>query len=379
MFEYQRWNRFFAQTANGIEELGAQELKELKATNIKPVYRGIYFEADKHTLYRINYMARIITRVIAPLISFQCHSAKYLYKTAKNINWDNILNLRQTFAISAHTSNSNITHSRYASLCLKDAIVDSFREKYNTRPSIDTIQPDIRLNLHINNNKATISIDTSGGSLHRRGYITNRVDAPMQENVAAAVIRLSKWDGTRPFHDIMCGSGTLICEALMSYTRTPPGFLRKNFGFQRLPDFDNNIWRDVKKEADASIREVPKGLINGGDISKQAVKTAKDNLSALPYGQNINLQAIDFREIPSLENSVIVLNPPYGIRTGKKKDMEILYKELGDFLKQRCKGSEAYIYCGKRELISKIGLKTSFKFPLANGPLDGRLIKLELY
>ncbi len=379
MFEYQRWNRFFAQIANGIEELGVQELKELKATNIKPVYRGIYFEADKYTLYRINYMARIITRVIAPLISFQCHSTKYLYKTAKNINWDNILNLKQTFAISAHTSNSAITHSKYASLCLKDAIVDSFREKYNTRPSIDTIQPDIRLNLHINDNKATISIDTSGGSLHRRGYRINKVDAPMQENVAAAVIRLSKWDGTRPFYDIMCGSGTLICEALMSYSRIPSGFLRKNFGFQRLPDFDNNIWQNVKKEADANIREVPKGLINGSDISKQAVKAAKDNLSALPYGKNITLQTIDFKEIPSLENSIIVSNPPYGIRTGQKKDMEILYKDLGDFLKQRCKGSEAYIYCGKRELISKIGLKTSFKFPLANGPLDGRLIKLELY
>ncbi|MCK5227335.1 MAG: class I SAM-dependent RNA methyltransferase, partial [Desulfobulbaceae bacterium] len=167
MFTYQKTNRYFAQIASGLEELGATELSELGATDTKPAFRGIYFDADKETLYRINYMSRLFTTVLAPLLRFDCHSTKYLYKTAKKINWQDLLTLDTTFAISANVTHSRIRHSQYAAQCMKDAIVDLFRDKTGKRPSVDTKDPDVRLNLHVENNKATIYLDTSGGSLHR--------------------------------------------------------------------------------------------------------------------------------------------------------------------------------------------------------------------
>ncbi len=215
-FLYQKTGRYFAQIADGLEELGADELSELGASEISPIYRGIYFQAGSAVLYGINYRSRLITRVLAPLITFDCHSAKYLQKTAMSIRWQDIFPLEKTFAVFATVSHSTIRHSQYAALCLKDAIVDTFREHCGKRPNVKTPDPDLWINLHIEKNRATISIDTSGGSLHRRGYRSQSVDAPIQETVAAAILRLSGWDGSSPLYDPMCGSGTLVCEALMS-------------------------------------------------------------------------------------------------------------------------------------------------------------------
>lgn len=379
MFEYQAKNRFFAQIATGLQDLGIEELQKLSAQNISPAYRGIYFEADKATLYKINYMSRFITKVLAPLEIFPCHNTKYLYNKAKLINWNEFFKPHHTFAIFANVSNSKIRHSQYAALCLKDAIVDYFKESTGKRPAINTFIPDIWLNLHIENNIATINFDTSGGSLHRRNYRKETVDAPMQETLAAAIINFTEWDGSKPIYDPMCGSGTILSEALMYYCKIPPGFLRKHFGFNLLPDFDKTIWESVKKEADKQIRELPEGLISGSDISKQTIKAARINNKNLPCGDRINLKTIVFQDIERLENNIIVCNPPCGIRLGTNEDLGQLYKSFGDFLKQRCKGSTAYIYVGDRQLIPKIGLKPSWKKPLMNGNLDGRLVKLELY
>ena len=379
MYEYQRNNRFFAQIPEGIKELGAQELSELSARNIIPEYGGIYFNADKKTLYRINYYARLFSRILAPLASFNCISTDQLYKKSRQINWTDFISIEKTFAVFSNVSNSKITNSHYASLRLKDGVVDSFRDKTGGRPDIDAKDPDIWLNLHIRNNKAIISLDTSGGSLHRRGYRKETVEAPMKETVAAAIIRYSEWDGTVPLYDPMCGSGTLLSEALMYHCKIPPGILRNHFGFEFLPDYDNSLWTNVKAELDRQIRTLPAGYISGSDLSIKSIKTAKLNLRNLQNGKKIKLEASDFRKSAGLQNGIIITNPPYGIRTGTMQKLDLLYKSLGDFLKQKCKGSTAYIYFGEREFIKKIGLKAKWKKPLKTGGLDGRLVKYELF
>ena len=378
-YQYQQTNRFFAQIARGLEDLGAEELEELGARNTAPAYRGLYFDADADALYRVNYCSRLITRVLAPLTAFHCHNPDYLYRTARKIAWTDFFTVDQTFAVFANVSNSKIRHSKYAALRVKDAIVDGFREREGRRPNVDTQQPDVWINLYIENNHATLSLDASGGSLHRRGYRQQAGEAPMQETVAAAIIRLSGWQGEQPLYDPMCGSGTLLAEALMHYCRIPAGFLRKRFGFEALPDFDAACWAAVQQEADARMRPLPTGLIAGSDASAEAVATARANLRALPHGQHVAVTQKDYQAIERLEAATLITNPPYGKRLGRQETIGAFYKNLGDFLKQRCTGSTAYLYVGDRTLLKKIGLRSSWKKPLFNGPLDGRLAKYELY
>ena len=378
-YQYQKDFRYFAQVADGLKEAGAGELNELGAEDVRPEFSGIYFRADKSTLYRINYLTRILSRCLAPLISFACHDTDTLYQKAKQIEWEDFFAEGNTFAVSANVSNSAISHSKFAALRLKDAVADYFKEITGQRPDVSVRNPDILLNLHIRNDKAVISLDTSGGALHRRGYREETVPAPMQETVAAAIIRYSEWDGSVPLYDPLCGSGTLLCEALMRYSNIPAGVFRNQFGFEFLPDFDGAVWKQVKKEADGHIRELPEGLIAGSDVSAEAVSAARTNLMGLHYGNNVNVEKADFRKLPALEEHVIVTNPPYGIRLGRDENLEMFYKYLGDFLKQKCKGSAAFVYFGERKYINKIGLKASWKKPIKAGGLDGRLVKYEMH
>ncbi|MDH3393313.1 MAG: THUMP domain-containing protein [Desulfobulbaceae bacterium] len=379
MFTYQKTNRYFAQFADSLEPVGADELAELGGKDIKTVYRGAYFTADKAALYRIVYQTRLSTRILAQLLRFDCHSTKYLYKTARKIDWDTLFGPATTFAVDAITVNSKIKHSQYAALCLKDAIVDHFRESTGKRPNVDTDNPDLLLNLHIDRNKATVSIDTSGGSLHRRGYRKETVEAPMQETVAAAIIRLTSWLGERPLIDPMCGSGTLLAEAYMHAARIPAGYLRKRFGLPALPDYDQQLWQQTRKQGDKAIKKLAPKLISGSDISKQAVQGAATNLAMLPGGNAVHLATRRMQSIEQITDSVIVINPPYGIRLEKGRDMGAFIKEIGDFLKQRCTGSSAFIYLGDRTLAKSVGLKPAWKKPLKNGGLDGVLLKYDLY
>ena len=379
MFSYQKSGRYFAQIAEGLEELGSKEMRKLGAYKIKPGHRGFYFSADRASLYRINYCSRFLSRILAPLIRFDCHSDKYLYKTACSIDWTSLMDLQDSFAVKANVAHSRITHSQFAALRLKDAIVDVFRKKTGQRPSVETQTPDILFNLHIQNNKATIYLDTSGSSLHRRGYRLQSIAAPMQETVAAAIVKLSGWDGQKPLVDPMCGSGTLLCEAMMHYCRIPAGYLRKKFGFELLPDYDAKTWLSVKSEVDSMVRDLPAGLIRGSDISRESVAAARTNSGVFPQGANITYLVKNFQDIKSLENSIIICNPPYGLRLDTDANIREFMKQLGDFLKQRCKGSDAYLYFGNRELIKSIGLKPTWKKLLTSGGLDGRLVKYSLY
>ena len=364
---------------DGLEEVGAKELSELGAVNIQPGRRGIYFQSDPATLYRINYCSRLCSRILAPVASFTCKDTEDIYRAARTVSWDSFIRTDHTFAVFANTASSTVSHSKYAALKLKDAVVDQFRDRYGRRPDVNTHEPDLWLNLFIGKGRGTIAVDTSGGSLHRRGYRVYSVKAPMQETLAAAMVRFSQWDGTAALVDPMCGAGTLIIEAAMSHCRIPAGYLRRCFGFQRLPDYSENAWKTVKDQADSRIRKLPAGRIYGSDIDPDAVLATRANFKMIPHARNANILRMDFRDIEHLENRVILCNPPYGVRMKTQEELSDVYRQLGDFLKRRCKGSQAYIYFGNREMIKCIGLKPSWKKPLRNGGLDGRLVKYELY
>ena len=379
MFEYQLNNRYFTQISDELKEIGIEEVVSQKAWDIQSVYRGIYFKANPGSLYSLNYTSRYLTRILAPLISFKCHDDSYLYRKAREVKWAEIFNVNNSFAVFASVNHSRIKHSQYAALRLKDAIADYFRASAGERPSVDPNNPDVWINLHIERNQATISLDTSGGSLHRRGYRKVTGKTPMQETVAAAMIRFSEWEGQKPLYDPMCGSGTLLCEALMCFCRIPSGLLRQRFGFEFLPDYDKELWTEIKQREDANLKSFQPGVIAGSDISKSSVNRARENIGNLPHGQEVELGVCDFSEIPDLTDKTIISNPPYGIRQGSRESAGKLYKEFGDFLKKRCQGSEVYVYFGDRSLIPAIGLRPTWKKPLRNGGLDGRLAKFEIY
>ena len=379
IYEYQKSARYFAQVSDDIKDIAEKELLELGAFDTSSSYHGIYFNADKESLYRSNLCSRLVNHVLAPLKTFSCHSDKYLYKTAKQIRWEDFLSPMQTLAISANVSQSKINHSKYAALRLKDAIVDYFREKTGKRPSVDRRGPDLWLNLHIDKNVAIISVDTSGGSLHRRGYRVESTKAPMSETLAASIIKYSEWNGKTQIYDPFCGSGTLLCEAFLMATKTPSANMRERFGFERLPDFDSKIWNKVKSEAEKNISSIRKGLIKGSDLDAKAISTAIGNSSVIDPDGKIQFFKKDIFDIEKLEGTTIVCNPPYGIRIKDKSDLIGFYKDLGDFLKQRCKNSTAYIYFGDRSYIKQIGLRSNKKWILSNGGLEGRLVKYEIY
>ena len=379
MFSYQLSRRFFAQLAEGLEDLARRELEELGATDIKSAYRGMYFNADERALCEINYRARFITRVLAPLINFDCHSARYLYKTLLKLPWDQVLDLDSSFAVTANLSQSRLRHSQYASRVVKDAVVDHWRQRTGQRPRVDPRTPALWLHLHLHRNRATLSVDCSGGSLHRRGYRARSVEAPMMETLAAAIVELSGWEGDCPLVDLMCGSGTLTCEALMKFCRIPAGHLRKRFGLENLPDHDAALFARVREEADARMRPLASGLLVGNDLSSEVLEVARANSRLLPFGESIEWRVGDFRELKKRENQVLLCNPPYGRRLKGDADPAQLLSALGDYLKRNCQGSRAFIYVGERELLKSVGLHPSWKRPLKNGPLDGRLACYEMY
>lgn len=379
LYEYQKYGRYFAQVAEEMVSPAEEELVSLGAAATRPVHRGIHFETDIKGLLKITYHTRLASRILAPLMRFRCHAPKYLYRRARLLAWHDLIGADKTFAISASVANSKMRHSRYAALKLKDAIVDTIRDAGDGRPNVDRKDPDIGISLHIENDTATVLLDVSGGPLHRRGYRVRTVEAPLRETLAAAVIRLTGWDGAVPLADPMCGSGTLLCEALLAFCRVPSQFLRARFGFEHLPEFDVSMWRGLREEADRAIRALPAGLISGSDSAPEAVRAARANLDRLPGASGVPVGRSDFRDAGPLEEAAIVCNPPYGMRLGSSKSAAELYKSFGDFLKHSCRGSSAFIFFGDPSMISAIGLRPAWKRPLRNGPLDGRLARFDIY
>ncbi|MGV3587426.1 MAG: THUMP domain-containing class I SAM-dependent RNA methyltransferase [Adhaeribacter sp.] len=378
-------NNFFEITATtqfGLEEVLAEELRQLGAQNIKVVTRAVEFSGDKRLLYAANIWCRTAIRILVPFASFYVRDEEDLYRKVSRIRWQDYLSLDQSFAINAVVSKSTFQHSLFLSQLTKDAIVDQFRHKTGRRPDVDVTRPDIRLNLHMHENQLTLALDSSGDSLHRRGYRVQTNVAPLNEVLAAGLILLSGWDRQSPFIDPMCGSGTLLIEAAMIAYNIAPGLYRQNsFGFTQWPDFDQKLYDGIVAEAqDKQLPETDLEII-GSDIDRDYIEAARNNITQAGLEDEIRVRVRDLREAQAVgDRGVVMLNPPYGERLGTEEEsINQLYKTIGDTFKSNFSGYDAYVFTGNLEAAKHIGLRTSRRIPLYNGSIECRLLKFELY
>lgn len=367
-----------ATTLFGLEDVLASELKEIGAEEIEVLNRAVRYKGDTALLYKSNLQLRTALKILKPFTQFSVSDDKGLYTKIKKINWEKFLSVDGTFAIEATVAGEYFTHSQYVALKSKDAIVDQFRERYDRRPSVDLEDPDIRINIHINETTCNVSLDSSGDSLGKRGYRLEQVFAPMSEVLAAGIIALSGWDKQTDLIDPMCGSGTFSIEAALIACNMAPGRFRR-FNFEKWRDFDIELWRQVRKEADEKIIE-PTCQIIGSDIDDNAVEIAKRNAENANVDTLIDYKQADFLAADThVSNSIIFLNPPYGERLKEKDEIVPFYQEIGTQLKHHYESCEAWIISGNIEALKFIGLRPSRKIRLFNGPLECKLHKYELF
>lgn len=367
-----------AKTMHGLEDLLVDELKQIGASNIRKATRAVEFEGDKKVLYRANYELRTAIRILVPFYQFRARHENHFYKKVMEFDWSEIMNPDRTFAINAAVRSKYFTHSKYISLKAKDAIVDQFRNRTGIRPSIDVKDPDIRLNLHIQEDQCSIALDSSGDSLHRRGYRLNTGVAPINEVLAAGMIKLSGWDGTTPFFDPMCGSGTIPIEAAMLVKNIPAQTLRERFAFHSWKDFDKAIWDEVVEEAKARIRDVEVPIF-AFDKDPQARHYTRKNAMLAGVDEFIDLDRQDFFQIePPAETGLIIMNPPYDERM-PDEDIAAFYKEIGDHLKNTFSGWTAWMISSNKDALKSIGLRPSKKTTLFNGKLECKFQKFEMF
>lgn len=374
--------RFFATTAKGLEALLAAELTELGAEEIAVASAGASFSGALEVAYRACLWSRVASRVLLPLASFQAETPEQLYEGVRSIPWADHIDARGTLAVDGSLSQSALSHSHYAALKTKDAIVDQFRARFGMRPSVDVHEPQVRVNLYVRREEATVSIDLSGASLHQRAYRRRGLTAPLKENLAAAILLLADWprlasEGA-PFLDPMCGSGTLPIEAAMIAARIAPG-RRRRFGFERWRGHDAPMWRRLLAEADESeIRDATRWpVIHGSDRDPSAVRNAAANADRAGLGGHVHLErcALADRHPPRPgKPGLLVANPPYGERLGEVASLASLYGEIGDVLRRRFPGWSAYVLAGNRELAKHIGLRSAHRIQVYNGALECRLL-----
>lgn len=369
----------FAAVPRGAEELAAAELASLGISGAKPGKGGVSFSTDRAGLYRANLWLRTASRVLVQLALFPCSGPDELYAGVHAIAWQELITPDMTLAVDCSLRDSVLTHSGFVALKTKDAVVDRIRESCGSRPNVDTALPDVRINVHLHKNICTISLDSSGDALDRRGYRLERNEAPLRETLAAAVVALTGWDGSIPLADPMCGSGTIPVEAALLAAHIPPG-LQRQFGFQRWRDFDSALWDRLCEEAEAGIRKLPVGLITGYDLDAKALLLAGRNTAKAGLEGQIHYFHAALQEFqPTGDKGVVIINPPYGIRLGEEDDLRELYCQIGDIMKKRCRGWTGYVLTGNLELAKYIGLKASRRFVLFNGAIECRLLKYDLY
>ncbi len=367
-----------AKTFFGLESVLAEELASIGATEIESVNRAVSFEGDLGIMYKANYLCYTAIRILKPIAAFTVQNEDELYNELLNIEWWNYMDVDQTLAIDAVVNKSNITHSKSAALRSKEAIVESFRNKINKRPSVDVENPDLRINIHIFKENCSVSLDSSGTSLHKRAYRSQVDKAPLNEVLAAGLIKLSGWQGKTDLIDPMCGSGTLLIEAAMQAYGIPAGYYRDYFGFMGWKDFDQKLWEKVRDES-LDLQKEPECKILGVDHSFKAVSIAKENIKSARFHKDIELRHTSFEELKTpFKNGTIITNPPYGERL-EESDIIALYKMIGDQLKTKYGGYTAWVLSGNLDALKFVGLRPSKKITVFNGAIECRFAKFEVY
>ena len=366
-----------AKTSSGLEQVLAEEVKKIGGQNITLGNRAVFYEGDLKTIYKSNYYLRTALRVLKEIEFFRFKNVEQFYIKCKDIDWQKYLGIDQSFVIHSTVGNSkDFSNSMFASLKAKDAIADHFRNKAGKRPNVDTENPDIVIDLHIHEDTCIISLDSSGESLHKRGYRINQGEAPLNEVLAAGMIKLSGWNGNSDFLDPMCGSGTLPIEAAMIAYNIPAGKFRKNYAFENWSDFDQLLLDDVKKE---NTKREFKHQIYGSDISMSNLLNAQTNARRALVFNKIKFQVSDFKDLKiDLNNGMIILNPPYGERL-KERDLNELYAMIGERLKHQFAGNTAWILSSSMESFKFVGLKPNLKIDLYNGSLKCKFNNYKLF
>ena len=377
-----------AKTFKGLEEVLAQELIALGANEVQLERRAVSFRGDKALLYRANLCLRTALRILVPIASFKAKDTDALYNQLKKINWSAYMQSSTTFAIDATVYSETFRNSRFVTYRVKDAIADYWLEKENQRPSVSTREPDLLINIHIGNEQVTVSLDSSGESLHKRGYRVATTEAPISEVLAAGMLLMAGWNGQSDLYDPMCGSGTFLIEAALIARNIAPGVFRSSYAFEKWPDFDADLWSDIYND-DRNERDFTH-KIYGSDASFYAIQQATKNIKAAGVQKDIELKQIRIEEIKSpytlpMEGTkggaspLVMLNPPYGERLHSNKEMEDLYAAIGSTLKHQFAGSTAWIISSNAAAMKCIGLKPSKKYHLLNGELDCQFNKYDLF
>lgn len=361
-----------------IEPLLAEELKSLGLKNVETGNRLVYCEGEMEHLYRINYESRLALKVLVPITQFEIKDAKDLYTQAMETNWNEWLTSGQTFVVRFSIYSPFFSNTLYGAQLFKDAIVDTIRKKTGKRPNVDLKNPDIVFDLHINGNSCVISADSSGEPLFKRNYKTKSFKAPLNEILAAAMIQISGWDKKQAFINPMCGSGTLLFEALFYAENRPSQFYRKDWTFQNWKDYDKDLFEEIKEKADAGIT-YPSARIIGIDQDAIAIRKLRKTLKELGHDDKVSTQMTDFFDWKHRgEDDILVINPPYDERM-KLENVQQFYQSIGDYLKNNFQGNTAWILTSNKTAMKSIGLKTSARKILFNGPLECRFLKYELF
>jgi putative N6-adenine-specific DNA methylase len=369
---------YIAKTFAGLEEILAQELRDLQIEEVEILNRAVSFRGDLRDLYTANYWCRTAIRILKPIADFPAEDELALYKGIRSIDWSQLIGLEDTFAIDCTLSNSKINHSQYAALKTKDAIADQFVFKFKERPNVDVVQPTLRASIFIQNNHCTVSLDTSNISLHKRGYRVSAGSAPLNEVLAAGMILLSGWDKKSHFVDPMCGSGTLLIEAALIAMNVPPASYRNYFGFLNFKDFNAELWKEIKIDALAKQRDFDFKIV-GTDLAAGMIAVAEKNIKSAHLKNEIQLEQVPMQEFTPPEGpGIIVCNPPYGERI-QTRDIVELYRAMGDTMKRKYGGYSAWVISSDIIALKQIGLYPSRKLELYNGPLECRFEKFEIY
>jgi len=366
-----------AKTFMGLEPVLAKELAQLGANDVQIGRRMVSFKGDKELLYRANFQLHTAIRILKPIKHFRALSADDVYEGVKDIDWSEFIALDKTFSVDSVVFSEEFRHSKFVAYKVKDAIVDQFRERTGKRPNISITNPDIRLHIHIAEDQCTLCLDSSGESLHRRGYRQESVEAPLNEVLAAGMIMMTGWQGETDFIDPMCGSGTLLIEAALIARNMAPGLFRKEFAFEKWPDFDADLFDKIYND-DSQEREF-NHHIYGYDVDIKAVNTARLNAKAAGLTSDITVTEQDFKNFTKPQNkSIIVTNPPYGERISTP-DLLGTYKMIGERLKHEFTGNDAWILSYREECFDQIGLKPSIKIPVYNGSLECEFRKYQMF